>query len=666
MHGLDLLRDLVIVVAVAIPVVVLAQRFHIPTVVGFLATGVVIGPHTLGFIADQDQVAGIAELGVVLLLFTIGLELSLSRIIRLGRPVLQGGGLQVALTLGAVALVAVALDVGFRDAVFFGALVALSSTAIVLKVYTDRGELDTPHGRVVVGVLLFQDLCVVPLMLLAPILAGVGEGVGAALRETVISLAVVTVLVGGGRLAIPWVLERVVGLHNREIFTLCILFFGLSAAFLTASFGLSLALGAFLAGLVISESEYGAQALSDVVPFRDTFTGIFFISMGMLLDTGYVTTYLPLVLLVTAGVFVLKAVLAGAATRSLKRSLQVSVLAGLGLAQVGEFSFVLAMVGAPLGLLNESAYQLFLAMSVLTMIATPFVIPLAGPFAEIVCRLARQPALEVPPHEEKAIAELDDHVIIVGYGIGGRHLARVLKAAGVPYVILEENGQVVRRARLNREPIYFGDGSRRDVLERVHIDRARVIVFAISSPADERRGVAVARQASPTVRIVVRTRYVRSIEELSRLGADEVVPEEFETSIEIFARVLRLYGIPHNVIEQEIAAVRGEQYEMLRGLALPNLRLDDLKHLGIHTGLDTVQVEPGAPAVGENPVTMSLRRETGTIVIAVVRDGEAHHTPDPAFRFRAGDTVVMVGDREALERATALFRSAQPAPSVTS
>ncbi len=656
MQGLTLLGELVLIVALAIPVVAVAQRFRIPTVVGFLVTGLAVGPHALGVIRDPEEVAGIAELGVVLLLFTIGLELSLSRIIRLGRPVLQGGALQVGGTLAIVALVALAASIPLPQAMFFGALVALSSTAIVLKVYTDRGELDTPHGRVVVAILLFQDLCVVPLMLLAPVLAGVSEGIGAALRDTGLSLAVVAALVLGGRVAVPWVLERVVGLQNREIFTLCIVFFGLGAAYITASFGLSLALGAFLAGLVVSESEYGVQALSDVLPFRDTFSGIFFISIGMLLDPVFVWENLPVVVGVTLGVFVLKALMAAGATRSLKRSIQVSVLSGLGLAQVGEFSFVLAVVGAPLGLLDQDTYQLFLATSVLTMLATPFLIAAAGPVAEVLCRVMRQPTLEVPPHEEALIAELHDHVILVGYGLGGRHLARVLKAAGIAYVILEQNGQVVRLARMNREPIYFGDGTRREVLERVRIERARVIVFAISAPAEERRGVVEARHASPHVRLVARTRYTAAIQELLRLGADEVVPEEFETSIEIFARVLHMYGIPQNLIEREIVAIRGEQYEMLRGLALPDLRLDALKHLGIHTALDTVQVEAGAAAIGENPVTMELRRATGAMVIAVVRDGVARYTPDPSYRFRSGDTVVMVGDREALDRATALFR----------
>lgn len=657
MHALDLLRDLVILVAVAIPVVAAAQRFHIPTVVGFLLTGLAIGPHALGLIQHPDEVAGLAELGVVLLLFTIGLELSLSRIIRLGRAVVQGGGVQLAGTALLGGLLAMGIGLAVERAVFFGMLIALSSTAIVLKLYADRSELDMPHGRVVVAILLFQDLCVVPLMLLTPLLGGTDEGFTGVLRATLVSLLVVGVLVAGGRFVVPWVLEKLVGVQNREVFTLGIMFFGLGAAYLTATFGLSLALGAFIAGLVVSESDYGLQALSDVLPFRDTFTGIFFISVGMLVDLRFIGGNALFVLLLTAGVVALKAFMGAAATRTLGRSLQVSLVSGIGLAQVGEFSFVLAVVGSSVGLLADDVYQVFLAISVLSMLATPFLIAGAPAIAEHICRWTRQPALQLTTREYQAVSILRDHVIIVGYGLIGHNLARVLKAADLPYVILEQNGQLVRHARLERQPIFFGDGTRRDVLEHVGIDRARALVFAIGASADTRRGVAVARQLSPDVSIIVRTRFVTEIEELLRLGANQVIPEEFETAIEIFSRVLRLLGIPANVIEREVQAVRGEQYEMFRGQARPDLRLDTLRHLGVKVNVETVMVEEGAQAVGENPVTLSLRRTTGATVIAVIRDRQTYHTPDPEFQFEIDDTVVLVGTVDALDQAMRRFRA---------
>ena len=388
MRELGILQDLVVVLGVAIPTVAIAHRLRIPAIVGFFLVGAVIGPHGLALIPNAESVTVLADLGVLLLLFTIGLELSLTRVMQLGRVALQGGALQVGGTLAAVAAVATGLGVPINRAVFYGGLVALSSTAVVLKVYADRGELDTPHGRVVVSILLFQDLCVVPLMLFMPMLAdaqagaAVGNWVGIAR-----SLLVVATLVAGGRVVVPWVLDRIVLLRDRELFTLCIGFFGLGAAFATASFGLSLALGAFVAGLVISESEYGLQAMSNVLPFHDVFSGIFFASVGMLLDARFLIAQPLLVVGAAIGILLLKGLLSAAVVLSLRRGLQASIASGIGLAQVGEFSFILAGVGVPLGLFSGNDYQLFLAVSVLTMVATPFMIARARPTANGIERL---------------------------------------------------------------------------------------------------------------------------------------------------------------------------------------------------------------------------------------------------------------------------------------
>ena len=657
MHEIPVLRDLVILVAVAIPVVIIAQRWRVPTVVGFLLTGIAIGPNALAVVSHPESVASLAEVGVVLLLFAIGLELSLSRIARMGAWVLRGGGSQVLATIAMVAVLAMAFGTPSRLALFFGALFALSSTAIVLKLYTDRAELDTPHGRVVVAILLFQDLCVVPLMLLTPLLAGVGSSLGNAVRTIVVSFVVLGVLVLGGRLAVPRALRRIAELRNREIFTLSVVFIGLGAAYVTSAFGMSLALGAFIAGLIISESDYGLQALSDVLPFRDTFSGIFFISVGMLLDLSYVATHLPLVVGVALGVIVLKAAIVVGVVRLLKRSVRVGIQSGLGLAQVGEFSFVLAGSGTALGLLNADQYQLFLGASVLTMLASPFVIASAYQVAERVSVFTRPQQVIIPTQEMPAVRALRDHVIIVGYGLNGSNLARALAAANIPFVVLEQNGQIVRRARLERVPIFFGDGTRHEVLEKVGIEHARVLVYAIAAPAEERRGVAVARQMSDKVRIVVRTRYVSEIEELRRLGADEVIPEELETSIEIFARVLRRYGVEVNRIRRLVDDVRSDHYGLLltRERSVASRIGDALSPLGERVRLETVVIEEGARAAGECPASLELRSKTGATVIAIVRHGSVTYSPEPMMKFEVNDEVLLVGDAIALEKARVLF-----------
>jgi CPA2 family monovalent cation:H+ antiporter-2 len=659
MSAPTLLRDLVVLVGLALPVLLVTQRLRIPSIVGFLLAGVAIGPHALGLVRQVESVHQLAEVGVVLLLFAIGLELSLARVMRLGRALLQGGAIQVAGTLGAVAVVAAGLGAPFGRAILFGALVALSSTAIVLKVYTERGALDSADGRIVIPIALFQDLCIIPLVLLVNVLGGIGGtgGMGGVATRAAVGVGlaavVVVALVVGGRVVIPRLLAQIARAKSRELFTLSIVFLGVGAAFVTQSLGLSLALGAFLAGLVISESDYGAQALSDVIPFRDALTGIFFASVGMLLDLRFVLAHPLVVGGAAAGVIVLKGGVATGAALSLRRPIRVAVVAGLGLAQVGEFSFVLAELARPTGLLDERAYQLFLGASVATMLAAPFVIAGARPVGEWVARLAHQPAL--PPETEAETETLSDHTIIVGYGVNGRNLARVLDGAGLPYLIVEQNAETVERAREELQPMLFGDGTRPHVLAHAHVERARVLVFAISSPADELRGVTVARALSPTVHIVVRTRYVRSMDDLRRAGASEVVPEEFETSLVIFSRVLQRYEVPTNVIAREVQAARVELYGMALGPQAGAGHLERLAQLGIHHGVEILEIEPGARAVGSHPVSLNLRRETGATLIAAVRAGMVHYAPDPEFRFEPGDTVVLVGDHQALVRGRSLF-----------
>jgi monovalent cation:H+ antiporter-2, CPA2 family len=660
MHEIPVLRDLVILVAVAIPVVIIAQRLRVPTVVGFLLTGIAIGPNALGLVAQPDSVASLAEVGVVLLLFAIGLELSLSRIVRMGQWVIRGGGLQVLTTIAVIAGISLVYGTQPKLAVFVGALFALSSTAIVLKVYNDRAELDTPHGRVVVAILLFQDLCVVPLMLGAPLLAGSGASTSESIRTIILSVVVVAVLVLGGRLAVPRALRRIAELRNREIFTLSVVFIGLGAAYVTSAFGMSLALGAFLAGLIISESDYGLQALSDVLPFRDTFSGIFFISVGMLLDVRYVVAHPGTVLFVTVTVMLVKVLIVMMVVRILRRSVRIGILSGFGLAQVGEFSFVLAGTGLTLGLLTADQYQLFLGTSVLSMVAAPFVIASGDRVVEWVSSRARRPApVSIPTQEMPTVRALRDHTIIVGYGLNGSNLARALESANIPYVVLEQNGQIVRRARLERTPILFGDGTRSEVLEKVGIEHARVLVFAIAAPSEERRGVAVARHLSDKVRIVVRTRYVSEIEELRRLGADEVIPEELETSVEIFARVLRRYGVEVNRIRRLVDEVRGDHYGMFltRERSVTTRIGDALAPLGERVRLQTVVVEEGALAANRSPASLGLRKTTGATVIAVVRAGAVTYSPEPTTEFAVGDEVLLVGDANALEKARTLFEA---------
>lgn len=655
MEDIPVLRDLVVLVAIAIPAVLLAHKLKIPTLVGFLFTGIVIGPHALGFVRDVHSVNQMAEIGSVLLLFAVGLELSLSRIVRLGRYVIQGGMIQMLGTMGIVASVAIIAGLRVNSAVLWGALIALSSTAIILKIYADRGELDSSHGRVVVAILLFQDLCVVPLMVLLPLLAGTEQGPSALIRAVGVTVLVTGGLIVAGRFLVPRFLQRVTMLRNQEIFTLCVLAIGLGAAFLTSRFGLSLALGAFLAGLVVSESEYGLQALSDILPFRDTFSGIFFTSIGMLLNIQFFFRNALLVLAVALGVILLKTVAGYLVVRFVKRSARAGIIVGLGLAQVGEFSFVLASVAATLGLLVGNEYQVFLGAAIVTMLVAPFMVAAAPDIADRLLSRRAAPTMEFATREVRAAKPLTDHVIIVGYGLNGKNLARALRSAGIAYAVMDSNGQKVRDARLDREPIFFGDGTRGEVLERIGIKRARMLVFAIASHQDEKRGVVVARHLNPKVHIVTRTRYVSDMEELYALGANEVVPEEFETSLEIFARVLRRYGVTDGRIREMAEEARSDHYELLRQRGTSMTRVDGfLSPVAARVEMETVSVRRGSEAAGRSLTELNALCG-GARVAAVIRGGQVRYDLDASSLLTMGDTVVLIGSAEALAAATKVF-----------
>ncbi len=666
MHDLGVLRDLAIIAGLALPVVALAHRLHLPPLAGFLVVGVLIGPSGTALIPDPEAVAALSEIGVVLLLFEIGLELSLSDVLRWGRSVAIAGGAQMAGMLALAVAAGTALDIPLGRVLFYGALVAMSSTAAVTKLYADRGELDTPHGREAVSILLFQDLCIVPIMALLPLLAGTAGRPGApsVWVQLLVSLGAMVALVVGGRLVVRWTLDRVVSERNRDLFTLCVGFFAIGTALVSAAAGFSLAIGAFLAGLIISDSEYGQQALSDVIPFRVLFSGVFFTSIGMLLDLSLLVEQPLLVVGAAVSIVALKTVVATGAIMLRGRPLDISLRSGLGLAQVGEFSFVLAAAGLPLGLFAGDDYQTFLSLAALSLMATPFLIGSARRLAEAAAtRLAgaaRRAAGGNADDGDPAAASLRDHAVVIGYGLAGRYLARMLRAAGIRCAVIDQNLDLVRQARADGVPAVYGDGTRHALLERVAGAHARIIVFAIPSSTEERRGVAAARELAPAARIVVRTRYVRAIDELQRLGADAVVVEEFEASLELFKRALEGYEIPAGRIAHELDAVRSEHYGLLRGTAAPDLALNALQHLGIHDALELVEVEAGSRAIGENARTLDLRRQTGAIQVAVVRDGTPIYRRDDAFRYAPGDTAILVGDREALGTAAALFRGVAP------
>ncbi|HYO64018.1 MAG TPA: cation:proton antiporter [Pyrinomonadaceae bacterium] len=659
-HELPLLGDLLVLLLASVPIAFLFNRLRLPTIVGFMITGVVIGPYGLGLIRDVHAIEVLAEIGVVLLLFTIGLEFSLRRIIEMKRLVLLGGGAQVALTTLLVTAVAYLWGRPVNQAVFFGFLFALSSTAIVLKSYIDRAEVDAPHGRAGVGILLFQDLSIVLMMLLVPVLGG-REGTSA--TRVVITLgaalAAVAAVILAARKAVPFLLHHIVRLRSPDLFIIFVVLMSLGTAWVTSQFGLSLALGAFIAGMVLSESEYSHQIVADILPFRDVFNSVFFVSIGMLLSVGALAADLPVVLAWVGALVVGKALLVLAVVRLLGYSVRVATLAGLGLAQVGEFSFILSKAGLPHGLLSESDYQRFLAASILSMIATPFLIkaaPRVGYLAQsfLSPRSLLEPTVTGFRPEEP---DLSGHVVIIGYGLNGRNLARVLRKVGVPYLVLELNAQVVQEASAWGERIVYGDATRKEVLHHVGLERARLLVVAVSDPVATRHAIWLARRMNPDIHAIVRTRYMSELQDLLRLGANDVIPEEFETSIEIFSRVLREYGIARDIIRRRVDEIRSEGYEMLRVSSLPRVEARDIARALSAASTETLFVEPDSPAVGKTIGDLQLRSRTGATVIAVVHGGRTEINPGPGRKLHAEDVLVLLGSPGQIEAATSQLTS---------
>jgi CPA2 family monovalent cation:H+ antiporter-2 len=661
---LPLLQDLVVLLLLTLGIALLFQRFQQPPVVGYLAAGVILGPHGFSLVREVHQVEVLAEVGVILLLFTLGLEFSLATLAQLRRQVLIGGTLQIVLTALSAGAVPLAFA-SWREAALVGGLVALSSTVIVLKLMTDRGEIDTPHGRAAVGILLLQDLLVIPMMLGVQLLApDSGRGTGSPVGSLLAGLLVVTAILVAARWVIPRFLAEVVRTRRRELFILTVMMICLGTAWATSRVGLSLALGAFLAGVAVSESEYGAQALADILPMRDTFSALFFISIGMLLDGGYVVQHPFVVGGAVLAVLGLKILTGTTAILGLGLGLRPAVLGGFALAQVGEFSFVLAQVALGLGLLESDRYQLFLAVAVITMVATPFLFAAAGPLAERLSTLrlsGRLAAHQQPPGDRPAPP--GNHVAIVGYGLNGSNLARVLREVEIPYVISELNPERVWAARAEGEPIFYGDVNRPEVLEELGLERARALVVAISDAASTRRAVAIARARWPHLTIIARTRYLSEVEPLHRLGADEVVPEEFETSIEIFAKVLATYDVPRAVIGQQIEQVRREHYAVWRTTDVAGHRLGRLPGMLSGLDVDTFRVTDASFARGRSLAELDLRHRSGATVIACVRDGGTLPNPGADLRLDSGDTLVLLGTNVEVERAGALLETgAAPVP----
>lgn len=649
---IPLLPDIVIILGLSVFIVLLFHRLKLPSILGFLITGILIGPHGFGLVELSHEVELMAEIGIIFLLFVIGIEFSLSSLASIKKTVVGGGLMQVMGTIAVTALGAYWFGLPLNEAVFLGFLFALSSTAIVLKLLQERGEIASPHGRIAIGILIFQDIIVVPMMLAVPIMAGQTENVVETVLWMLAKVAgLVTFVILLARYVVPVVLKLVVKTKSRELFILTVVVMCFATAWLTSSVGLSLALGAFFAGLIISESDYSHQATANILPFREIFVSFFFVSIGMLLDLGFFFDHILLIHSLALGVVLMKMAVVAVAVLVLGYPVRTMLISMLTLFQVGEFAFLLSATGMQYEMLSENVYQYFLAVSIVTMGATPFLMMFSGKIADFLIkaplpRPVRQRLNGLAQRKMKEAVtteQLRDHLVIIGYGINGQNVAKAARQASIPHVIIELDPHMIELAKQNSEQVLFGDATDPEILHHVHIERARVVVVAISDPLTTKKIVHVVRDFSDTAYIIVRTRYIREIEENLRIGADEVIPEEFETSIEIFTSVLKKYLVPADEIQDFIHSIRSHNYDMLLS-ANPDRRFSGTELHIPSMEIAALKVQQGDNrVVGKTIEDCALRTEFGITVLAIKRGDRYITEVTPTHDIQQDDVLYIFG-----------------------
>lgn len=665
---LFLFKDMLVIFCFSIVVLLVGHRFHIPPVVGFLLTGVLAGPHGLGLVGETEDVETLAQVGIILLLFGIGMEFSIKKLVQIKRLFLLGGTLQVGLTIAVSFIIAKALGRPWGESIFLGCLLTMSSTAIVLRLLEQNNETNSPHGKLSISILIFQDMIAIPMILLTPLLGVDGtqeQSFDPALLWLLAKgLVILFVVFIAAQKFVPRLLYAVARTRNKELFLLTVLSLCFGVAWLTSSLGLSLTIGAFLAGLILSESEYSNEAISHIFPFQALFISFFFVSVGMLLNIDFVYHQPFTILCLALFIITLKTFTGALTALLLKMPIRTAILVGVTISQIGEFAFVLAKTGSLHGLGNDYYYQLFLAVSLLTLAISPFLINLAPRFANWISSLPLPEKLRtgITPKEQHADTELKNHVIIIGFGISGRNLARSSKLLNIPYIILEMNPETVKEQKLNGEPIHFGDASHLSVLEHLKIHDAKAVAVLINDPLAARQVVKIAREVNPSVYIIVRTRYVQEMSLMNKLGADEVIPDEFGTSVEIFSRVLRQYHVPDEEINAFISDIRADGYEMLRNQDGAPTKLSEIKLNLSNVEIASFRLHSSSSLVGKLLSESQLRQEYGMTVLLVRRNGNIITNPPPDLKLLANDVIVVLGDKVCFRQANTLFGSLEKAP----
>jgi CPA2 family monovalent cation:H+ antiporter-2 len=652
---LGILRDIVIIFALSTGVNLLFTRLKVPTAVGYLLTGILAGPHLLGLVGEH-QIELLAEIGVALLLFTIGMEFSLKHLLRIRRIVFAGGFLQVFITAGVFYLLTKFYNLSWQSGIFIGFLAALSSSALVLKLLQERSELTSNYGRTVLGILIFQDILLVPLLLFSNILSEATVNLSRELLLLGIKTVFIIALVyAGNKWILPRLLHQIALAKNQELFMMSIFLICFSIALLTSSLGMSIAFGAFLAGLMISESEYSHNAFANLLPFKDTFTSFFFVSIGMLLDVQFVLQNPSLILVTVLLVISLKTIIAGGVGFILGHTFRGTVIVGLALAQVGEFSFILAKIGHSSEIIPTFYYQLFLAVAVITMALTPFMIKLSRPLADRFLRLPMPKVLVegLFPLKQVEIPEMRNHLVIIGKDASAMKLSLMAKHFDLPHVSIIFDPSLAREKMEQGDKVIYGDAVNEPILLNANVDKADVVVISVGNIIPSMAIIEKVRNLNKHVRILARAKEMQNVGQLYKLGADQVLPEKLEIAIDLFNRVLleKLYS--SRDINRMLTYIRNShlgEFTEKDKVNVPSL-LDDLTTINI----SAITSEPGSGAIGKTIRELEIRSKTGSTLLAIRRGDDVLEHPGPGTKIESEDVLYLMGDPEQVNLARELF-----------
>ena len=651
-----ILKDIVIIFALSTLVNVIFTRIKIPTVVGYLLTGILAGPHLLSLVNGEHEIDILAEIGVILLLFTIGIEFSLKHLLRIRRIVFVGGLLQVIITAGVFYVVSVLYGLDKITGIFIGFLTALSSSALVLKLLQERSELTSNYGRTVLGILIFQDLLLVPLLLFSNLLGNSELNIT---REIFLLVLKVVLIIGfvyaGNKWLLPKLLHIIALTKNQELFMMSIFLICLAIALLTYRLGMSLAFGAFLAGLMISESPYSHNAFSNLLPIKDTFTSFFFVSIGMLLDMNFIIDNVQLVLLSVILVIGIKTIIAGGTGFVLGHTFRGTIVVGLALSQVGEFSFILAKTGLDNAILNDFYYQLFLAVAVITMAITPFVMKVSMPLANVLSKLPLPDFLVngLFPLKEIEIPNLQNHLVIIGKDSSALKLARMAKLNNLQHVSIIFDPLIAKEKIEEGEQVIYGDAVNDPVLLKAHVNTAEIAVVCVGSIIPAMAIIERIRNMNRKIYIIARAKHIANVEQLYKLGADQVLPEKLEIAIDLFNRILVRKLFPQKEVNRILTHIRnlslGEFSEM-DIINQPTI-FDELPNMNI----SAIKVETLSQAEGQSLKDIQLRTKTGVTLLAIKRGADIIEHPTPKTVFMPEDIVYVLGNPEQVNLAFEMF-----------